>query len=150
MSFNIISKNFVLQNSLSTYSPPMLHFLNLIFFHGIRAQTMTFASSSSTSTNSQPTTHNSQSHSPLLLLSNMSNLMLIQLDYTNDIPWKHQLVTILEAYSLIEHIDGTMLQPSQFVLDAQGNSTASVNPKFQAWKIKDKVFLSLINLTLTP
>ena len=46
--------------------------------------------------------------SPLLLLSNMSNLMSIKLDYTNYIPWKHQLITILEAYSLIEHIDGTV------------------------------------------
>ena len=48
-----------------------------------------------------------QTPSPLLLLSNMSNLMSIKLDYTNYIPWKHQLITILEAYSLVEHIDGS-------------------------------------------
>ena len=92
----------------------------------------------------------SPSPSPLLLLSSMSNLMSIKLDYTNYIPWKHQLITILEAYSLIEHIDGTTLKPSPFVLDTTGNPTSVVNPDFQSWNIKDKALLSLINSTLTP
>ena len=87
--------------------------------------------------------------SPLLLLSNMSNLMSIKLDYTNYIPWKHQLITILENYSLIEHIDGTTSKPSPFVLDAAGNATLVANLEFQAWKINDKALLSLINLTFT-
>ena len=94
--------------------------------------------------------HTTPSPSSLLLLSNMSNLMSIKLDYTNYIPWKHQLITILEAYSLIEHIDGTTLKPSPFVLDTTGNPTAVVNPDFQSWNIKDKALLSLINSTLTP
>ena len=42
---------------------------------------------------------------------------LLKLDYTNYIPWKHRLITILEAYSLIQHIDGTASKPSPFVLD---------------------------------
>ena len=88
--------------------------------------------------------------SPLLLLSNMSNLMSIKLDYTNYIPWKHQLLTILKAYSLVEHIDGTTPKPSPFVLDASGNTTSIVNLDFQSWRIRDKAFLSLINSTLTP
>ena len=88
--------------------------------------------------------------SPLLLLSNMSNLMSIKLDYNNYIPWKHQLLTILEAYSLVEHIDSTAPKPSPFVLDASGNTTSVVNPHFQSWRIRDKALLSLINSTLTP
>ena len=76
--------------------------------------------------------------------------MSIKLDYTNYIPWKHQLVTILEAYSLIEHIDGTASTPSPFVLDVAGNATPVANSEFQAWKIRDKALLSLINSTLTP
>lgn len=92
----------------------------------------------------------SQSPSPLLLLSNMSNLMSIKLDYTNYIPWRHQLVTILEAYSLIEHIDGIAIKPSPYVLHSAGNATSVVNPEIQAWKIKDKALLSLINSTLSP
>nr|XP_023913981.1 uncharacterized protein LOC112025541 [Quercus suber] len=95
-------------------------------------------------------THTASSPSPLLLLSNMSNLMSIKLDYTNYIPWKHQLVTILEAYSLIEHIDGTTLKPSPLLLDATGIPTSVVNLEFQSWNIRDKALLSLINSTLTP
>ena len=98
-----------------------------------------------------PTTQSfSQSPSPLLLLSNMSNLMSIKLDYTNYIPWRHQLVTILEAYSLNDHIDGIATKPSPYVLDSVGNATSVVNLEFQAWKIKDKALLSLINSTLSP
>ena len=94
--------------------------------------------------------HTTPSPSLLLLLSTMSNLMSIKLVYTNYIPWKHQLITILEANSLIEHIDGTTLKPSPFVLDATGNPTSIMNPRFQYWNIKYKALLSLINSTLTP
>lgn len=95
------------------------------------------------------TTHTTtQPQSPLLSLSDMSNLMSIKLDYTNYIPWKHRLITILEAYSLIEHIDDSTSQPCQFLLDAQGNLTTSVNPYFLPWRIIDKALLSLINSTL--
>lgn len=76
--------------------------------------------------------------------------MSIKLDYANYIPSKHQLITILEAYSLIEHIDGTTQRPLPFVLDSLGNPTAIVNPEFQAWKINYKALLYLINSTLTP
>ena len=113
------------------------------------ASTTPTESSQSTS-NPSSSAHITSSPSPLLFLSNMSNLMSIKLDYTNYIPWKHQLITILEAYSLIEHIDGTTLKPSPFVLDATGNPTSVVNPEFQSWNIKDKALLSLINSTLTP
>ena len=112
-------------------------------------------SSTPTSTTPSPpqtiaTVTATQSPSPLLLLSNMSNLMSIKLDYTNYIPWRHRLITILEAYSFIEHIDGSTSQPIQYLLDAQGNLTSNVNLEFLTWRIKDKALLSLINSTLTP
>ena len=113
------------------------------------------ASSTPTSTTTSPpqtiaTVTATQSPSPLLLLSNMSNLMKIKLDYKNYIPWRHRLITILEAYSFIEHIDGSTSQPMQYLLDAQGNLTSNVNLEFLTWRIKDKALLSLINSTLTP
>ena len=113
------------------------------------------ASSTPTSTTPSPpqtiaTVTATQSPSPLLLLSNMSNLMKIKLDYKNYIPWRHRLITILEAYSFIEHIDGSTSQPIQYLLDAQGNLTSNVNLEFLTWRIKDKALLSLINSTLTP
>ena len=110
------------------------------------------AATTSTSNTSTPSTSHSvvPSQSPLLLLSNMANLMSAKLDYSNYIPWKHQLVTILEAYSLIEHIDGSISPPCPFLRDAQGNPTTTVNPDYQTWRIRDKALLSLINSTLTP
>ena len=95
------------------------------------ASTTPANTTTSTNTNLPSPQITTQAPSPLLLLSNMSNLMSIKLDYTNYIPWKHQLITILEAYSLVEHIDGSTSQPSQFLLDAQGHLTTNVNPEFQ-------------------
>lgn len=66
-----------------------------------------------------------------MIPSNMSNLMSIKLDHNNYFPRKHQLVTILEAYSPIEHIDGSMPQPCQFLIEIQGNPTSTVNREFQ-------------------
>ena len=66
--------------------------------------------------------------SPLLLLSNMSNLMSIKLDSVNYIVWKLQLTTILEAYSMIDHIDGSVPKPSQYLVDADGSFTTGANP----------------------
>ena len=108
------------------------------------------STTSSTSTSSPSITHTPPLQSPLLLLSNMLNLMSIKLDYMNYIPWRHQLVTILEADSLFDHIDGTVPQPCQFLLDTQGLSAVNVKPEYSAWKIKDKALLSLINITQTP
>ena len=83
----------------------------------------TAAATTSTSNTSTPSTSHSvvPSQSPLLLLSNMANLMSAKLDYNNYIPEK--LVAFLEAYSLIEHIDGSVSQPCPFLLDSQGNLT---------------------------
>ena len=61
--------------------------------------------------------------SPLLLLSNMSNLLPIKFDSVNYIVWKLQLTTILDAYSMIDHIDGSVQKPSQYLVDTDGNFT---------------------------
>ena len=140
-----------------TIFPPLIttfKLQNLTWYQSPRSMASTIPRESSQSTHTtlvqSPPTHIASSQSPLLLLSNMSNLMSINLDYTNYIQWKYQLITILEAYSLIKHINGTTLKPSPLVLDAIGNPTSVVNPNFQAWKIKEKALLSLINSTLTP
>uniref|UniRef100_A0A2N9GBG4 Integrase catalytic domain-containing protein n=1 Tax=Fagus sylvatica TaxID=28930 RepID=A0A2N9GBG4_FAGSY len=88
--------------------------------------------------------------SPLMLLSSMSNLMPVKLDSTNFIVWKHQLSSILRAYSMINFVDGTIQSPSRFLVDAEGNSTTTVNPEFQSWDIRDQALLTLINSTLSP
>uniref|UniRef100_A0A2N9H1V0 Integrase catalytic domain-containing protein n=1 Tax=Fagus sylvatica TaxID=28930 RepID=A0A2N9H1V0_FAGSY len=88
--------------------------------------------------------------SPLMLLSNMSNLMSIKLDSLNYMVWKLQLTTILEAYSMIDHIDGSVQKPSQYLVDSAGVLTTGVNPSFLSWKKRDKALLTLIYSTLSP
>uniref|UniRef100_A0A2N9GES9 Retrotransposon Copia-like N-terminal domain-containing protein n=1 Tax=Fagus sylvatica TaxID=28930 RepID=A0A2N9GES9_FAGSY len=85
--------------------------------------------------------------SPLLLLNNMSNLMSIKLDSVNYMIWKLQISAILDAYSMIEHLDGSTQQPRQFLVDETG--VQSLNPAFLIWKKKDKALLTLIYSTLS-
>jgi FtsZ-binding cell division protein ZapB len=84
---------------------------------------------------------------PLLLLNNMSNLMSIKLDSVNYMVWKLQISAILDAYSMIEHLDGSTQQPRQFLIDEAG--IQFVNPAFLIWKKKDKALLTLIYSTLS-
>ena len=51
---------------------------------------------------------------PLLLLSNMSNMIIVKLDNTNYIVWKHQITMVLETYSMFELLDETQLVPDKF------------------------------------
>uniref|UniRef100_A0A2N9HIJ5 Integrase catalytic domain-containing protein n=1 Tax=Fagus sylvatica TaxID=28930 RepID=A0A2N9HIJ5_FAGSY len=77
----------------------------------------------------------------------MSNLMSTKLDSTNYMIWKLQISAILDAYSVIEHLDGSIPQPMQFLTSDAG--VQSVNPTFLAWKKKDKAILTLLYSTLT-
>ena len=61
----------------------------------------TLSSSVATSSTTFGSTMNVMNQ-PLLLLSNMSNMMTIKLDNANYIVWKHQISMILETYSLFE------------------------------------------------
>uniref|UniRef100_A0A2N9JAC3 Retrotransposon Copia-like N-terminal domain-containing protein n=1 Tax=Fagus sylvatica TaxID=28930 RepID=A0A2N9JAC3_FAGSY len=72
--------------------------------------------------------------SPLLLLNNMSNLMSIKLDSMNYMLWKLQISAILDAYSMIEHLDGSTQQPRQFIITEDGDQT--LNPAFLIWRKK--------------
>uniref|UniRef100_A0A2N9GHZ2 Integrase catalytic domain-containing protein n=1 Tax=Fagus sylvatica TaxID=28930 RepID=A0A2N9GHZ2_FAGSY len=97
------------------------------------------------STNSSLNTNSIQS--PLSLLNNMSNLMSTKLDSTNYMIWKLQISALLDAYSVIEHLDGSIPQPMHFLTSDAG--VQSVNPAFLAWKKKDKAILTLLYSTLT-
>ena len=97
------------------------------------------------STNSSLNTNSIQS--PLSLLNNMSNLMSTRLDSTNYMIWKLQIFALLDAYSVIEHLDGSIPQPMHFLTSDAG--VQSVNPAFLAWKKKDKAILTLLYSTLT-
>uniref|UniRef100_A0A2N9HC90 Integrase catalytic domain-containing protein n=1 Tax=Fagus sylvatica TaxID=28930 RepID=A0A2N9HC90_FAGSY len=96
-----------------------------------------------------PSTNSSTSpaQSPLLLLNHMSNLMSCKLDSTNYMVWKIQISAILDAYSMIDHIDGSIPQPREFLISEVGVHT--VNPAFLTWKKRDKAFLTLLYSTLS-
>jgi FtsZ-binding cell division protein ZapB len=85
--------------------------------------------------------------SPLSLLNNMSNLMSTKLDSTNYMIWKLQISAILDAYSVIDHLDGSTPQPRQVLVSETG--IQQVNPAFLIWQKRDKSFLSLLYSTLS-
>ena len=94
-----------------------------------------FMASSNTQSNTgfsnNPLHSSSSMQAPLLVLSNMSNLMSVKLDSSNFIVWKHQLSSILKAYSMIDFVDGTVPSPSQFLTDEEGILTSEANPEFR-------------------
>lgn len=99
--------------------------------------------SSSTSSNSSVNVMNQ----PLLLLSNMSNMMTVKLDNTNYIVWKHQINMVLETYSLFELLEEPQLIPDKYLKDLSGTYTTIMDPDFLIWKSKEKALLSS---TLSP
>uniref|UniRef100_A0A2N9IMA2 Protein kinase domain-containing protein n=1 Tax=Fagus sylvatica TaxID=28930 RepID=A0A2N9IMA2_FAGSY len=80
--------------------------------------------------------------SPLLLLNNMSNLMSTKLDSSNFMIWKLQIIAVLDAYSMLDHLDGSIPKPNQFLTTETG--IQAVNPEFLVWSKKDKALLSLL------
>ena len=109
----------------------------------------TMASSSSTSSMSTGSTTNLVNQ-PLLLLSNMSNMMTVKLDNTNYIVWKHQISMVLETYSLYELLEEPQLVLEKFLKDFSGSYTIIVNPNFLVWKSKENALLTFISSTLSP
>ena len=84
----------------------------------------------------------------MFLLSNISNFVSVKLDHTNLLTWKFQITSILDAYSLLDYIDGTISCPVKFLHREDG--TEFVNPDFLSWKARDKALFSLLSVTLSP
>ena len=111
--------------------------------------TSTTMASSSTSSSSSSSSVNVLNQ-PLLLLSNMANMMTIKLDNTNYIVWKHQITMVLETYSLFELIEETQLIPNKYLKDLSSAYTNIVNPDFLIWKSKEKTLLTFMSSTFSP
>nr|POE58168.1 hypothetical protein CFP56_21444 [Quercus suber] len=86
----------------------------------------------------------------LLLLSNMSSMMTVKLDYGNYIVWKHQIEVILDTYSMIDVFDDSIITPNRFLKDSSGNFTAEINPAFIAWKNCEQAMFTFLNSILSP
>ena len=114
----------------------------------ITATSLTMAASSSSSFPSSSSVN--VLNQPLLLLSNMANMMTIKLDNTNYIVWRHQITMVLKTYSLFELIEKPQLIPDQYLKDLSGAYTTVVNPDFLIWKSKEKALLTFTSSILTP
>uniref|UniRef100_A0A2N9FBP7 Reverse transcriptase Ty1/copia-type domain-containing protein n=1 Tax=Fagus sylvatica TaxID=28930 RepID=A0A2N9FBP7_FAGSY len=79
----------------------------------------------STTNPAQNAFNTATSQSPLMLLNNMSNLMSTKLDSSNYMIWKLQISAVLDAYSVIDHLDGSTSQPSQFLTSETGMQLSS-------------------------
>nr|POE84950.1 hypothetical protein CFP56_66979 [Quercus suber] len=93
------------------------------------ASSSTMASSSTSSSSSV-----NVMNQPLLLLSNMSNMMTVKLDNTNYIVWKHQITMVLETYSLFELLEEPQLIPDKYLKDLSA---------MKVWKVLENRFSSI-------
>ena len=87
---------------------------------------------------------------PIFLLSNITNYVTVKLDHTNFLMWKFQITRILDAYSLLDHIEDPFPCPCKFLLSETGAVTQEISPLFLQWKARDKALFSLISSTLSP
>ena len=90
------------------------------------ASSSAMASSSTTPSSSIVSVMNQ----PLLLLSNMANVMTIKLDNTNYIVWKHQITMVLETYWMFELLEEPQLIPEMYLKDLSSSFTAILNPDY--------------------
>nr|POE92279.1 hypothetical protein CFP56_57117 [Quercus suber] len=109
-----------------------------------------FSSASASTTLPTMATASLPVNTSLLLLSNMSSMMTVKLDYGNYIVWKHQIEVILDTYLMIDVLDDSITVRNRFLKDSFGNYTVEVNPAFIAWKNLEQAMFTFLNSTLSP
>jgi len=77
-------------------------------------------------------------------------MMIVKLDSTNYIVWKHQITMVLETYSMFDLLNEFQPIPNKFLKDLSGSITTIINPDFQIWKLKEKALLTFMSSTLSP
>uniref|UniRef100_A0A2N9FVX0 Uncharacterized protein n=1 Tax=Fagus sylvatica TaxID=28930 RepID=A0A2N9FVX0_FAGSY len=107
-------------------------------------------STSNTSLPTNTTSSSSNNQTPIFLLSNISTYVTVKLDHSNFLTWKFQITHILEAYSLLEYVEGFNTCPPRFLVDEFGAITTQVNSVYSQWQARDKALMSLISATLSP
>jgi hypothetical protein len=109
---------------------------------------MSASSTTSPTTSNSPLPSNNQT--PIFLLSNISTYVTVKLDHSNFLTWKFQITHILEAYSLLEYVEGYSTCPQKFLIGELGALTTQINPVYSQWQARDKALMSLISATLSP
>uniref|UniRef100_A0A2N9HQR7 Reverse transcriptase Ty1/copia-type domain-containing protein n=1 Tax=Fagus sylvatica TaxID=28930 RepID=A0A2N9HQR7_FAGSY len=109
---------------------------------------MSTSSTTSPSSSNSPLPSNNQT--PIFLLSNISTYVTVKLDHSNFLTWKFQITHILEAYSLLEYVEGYHTCPQKFLVDELGAITTQISSVYSQWQARDKALMSLISATLSP
>ena len=109
---------------------------------------MSTSSTTSPSSSNSPLPSNNQT--PIFLLSNISTYVIVKLDHSNFLTWKFQITHILEAYSLLEYVEGYHTYPKKFLVDELGAITTQISSVYSQWQARDKALMSLISATLSP
>ncbi len=107
---------------------------------------------SSSSTTSPPISNSplpNNNQTPIFLLSNILTYVTVKLDHSNFLTWKFQITHILEAYSLLEYVEGSISCPPKFLINELGAVTTQVDPTYLQWQARDKALMSLISATLS-
>jgi hypothetical protein len=87
---------------------------------------------------------------PMILLSDITNLVSVKLDQNNYMLWKFQITSTFKAYKLLDVVDGSYPCPEMYTQDSNGDATFVLNPDFLLWDTKDQALISMINATLSP
>ena len=106
-------------------------------------------SSSNTSLPANTNSPSSHNQTLIFLLSNISTYVTVKLDHSNFLTWKFQITHILEAYSLLEYVEGYNTCPPRFLVDELGAVTTQVNSDYSQWQARDKALMFLISATLS-
>jgi hypothetical protein len=86
---------------------------------------------------------------PTFVAPNITPFLSVKLDETNYLGWTSTLMPILRTHDLLSIVDGSESCPPQFVPDAEGNPTSTLNPEYYIWQKKDQFTLAWLNTTLT-
>lgn len=82
------------------------------------------------------------------LISNIKNLLPIQLTTDNHITWKAQVLKIFSANRFDGYLNGSLPYPSRHLLQIDG--TLLPNPSYQNWQLIDQNLTATLYSTISP
>lgn len=80
-------------------------------------------------------------------IQNINQLVPIKLKKDNFLTWKSLFLPVLKSFDLIDHVDGSVAAPAEFI---QGpDSTRTSNPEYKSWQQTDQMILIWLNATIS-
>ena len=79
----------------------------------------------------------------------INHLISVKLDGSNYLGWVSKFLPVLRSNDLLGIVDGSEPCPPKFLVDSNGQTTSTADPKFLLWNKKDLYLLSWLNATLS-